>query len=192
MLFSNFDRFYFSKEAKKLATLLNVGRGFYMAEIGAGKALYSFYMANIVEPEGLVFTTEYDAKKLNQIRENIKKRQITNMQAALAGENNPNLSNIQFDIIFMSKVYHHFTNAVEQNRSFYDHLKPGRHLAIIDFEPKWYLRASMPKGIPESYGGHGIWKKVLINEVENCGFKLTQLLENFSTGGLYCAIFQKS
>ena len=49
----------------------------------------------------------------------------------------------------------------------------------MDFEPKWYLKLSTPKGIPASYGGHGIYKNVLISEVQQAGFKLKQLDDNF-------------
>lgn len=191
MIFSSFDRFFANKEAGKLAGFLSIGLGFNVAEVGAGKGTMSVYLANVVGPGGLVFATEFDERKLDKINKTIKSKNITNIQTSLAGESNPNLPDRQFDIIFMSKVYHHFTNALAQNCSFYEHLKPTGRLAIVDFEPRWYLSLSKPKDIPNSYGGHGIWENVLVKEVEQSGFKLIQLVKKFS-GGLYCAIFQKS
>lgn len=191
MIFSGFDILFRNKEAKKLVGLLNIGPGFIIAEIGAGKGLLSFYLSRVVGQSGLVFSTEFDPIKLNKIISKVKQKNIKNLQTALAGDSNPNLPDKQFDVILMSKVYHHFTNAAAQNKSFYEHLKPGGLLAVIDFEPKWYLKFSTPKNIPKSYGGHGIYKHVLINEVQQAGFKLKQLVENFSSGKMYCAIFSK-
>lgn len=191
MIFSSFDFWFQNKEAKKLASLLKIMSGFKIAEIGAGKGLLSFYLAGIVGQNGLVFSTEFDESKLNKLRKKIKKQNITNLQISQAGIDNPNLPDVLFDVIIMSKVYHHFTNSAAQNKGFYAHLKPKGHLVIVDFEPKWYLKLSTPKGIPSSYGGHGIYKNVLINEVKQTGFKLKQLNDNFSSGGMYCAIFNK-
>ncbi|MEK7161218.1 MAG: methyltransferase domain-containing protein, partial [Patescibacteria group bacterium] len=182
MFFFGFDIFFQNKEAKKLVSLLSVGSGYKIAEIGAGKGVLSFYLAKIVGSNGQIFTTEFDEKKLNKIRQRTKKENIVNLQSAPAGSNGPNLPDTQFDVILMSKVYHHFTNAAAQNKGFYAHLKPQGQLVVVDFEPKWYLKLSTPKGIPASYGGHGIYKNVLISEVQHAGFKLKQLDDNFSSG----------
>ncbi len=190
MIFSSFDIIVRNTEAKKLVRLLNIQSGFNIAEIGAGKGRLSLYLAKAVGLMGSVFATEFDEKKVKKIKYKIQKANIVNLQTALAGSANPNLPDKLFDIILMSKVYHHFTNAPIQNLEFYRHLKPQGRLAIIDFEPRWYLKLSTPKNIPKSYGGHGIHKNVLINEVLHSGFKLEVFVENFS-GGMYCAVFTK-
>lgn len=191
MIFSSFDFWFQNTEAKKLVSLLGISSGYKVAEIGAGKGILSFYMSRVVGKDGLVFSTEFDEAKLNKLSQKVKKQNIKNLQTASAGSNNPNLPDILFDVIIMSKVYHHFTNASAQNKSFYSHLKSGGQLVVVDFEPKWYLKFSTPKGIPESYGGHGIFKNVLISEVEKAGFKLKLMDDNFSSGKIYCAIFNK-
>ncbi|MFA5991490.1 MAG: class I SAM-dependent methyltransferase [Candidatus Doudnabacteria bacterium] len=191
MIFSSFDILFQNKEAERLVSLLKIMSGFKIAEIGAGKGLLSLYLARVVGQDGLVFSTEFDEAKLNKLRTKITRQKVTNLQISQAGADNPNLPDVLFDVILMSKVYHHFTNSAAQNKSFYAHLKSEGQLVVVDFEPKWYLKLSTPKGIPANYGGHGIYKNVLISEVEKAGFKLKQLNDNFSGGGMFCAIFNK-
>lgn len=190
MVFSWLDIFFLRKEAKKLFQLLNIRPGMSVAEIGGGNGAFSVLLAKEVGSLGFVFTTEFERKKLNKIIRKAEKSDLANLQTGLASAENPNLPERQFDIIFMRKVYHHFTHSDSQNLEFYKHLKLGGKLAIVDFEPKWYLKLSQPKGIPKQYGGHGIFKNVLIEEVEKTGFKLKKLMEDFE-GREYCAIFEK-
>ncbi|MBI5530019.1 MAG: methyltransferase [Candidatus Doudnabacteria bacterium] len=190
MIFSTWDFFTHNKEAQKIISLLNIITGQSVVEIGAGKGLMSFAVAKTVDDSGFVFSTEHDAEKLNKLNTKAVKLGLKNLHTAKAGEDSPNLPDKMFDAIFMCKVYHHFTQSAKQNAAFYSHLKPGGQLAIIDFEPRWYLKMSTPKGIPASYGGHGVYKNVVIDEVQQAGFKLKQMVDDFG-GGMYCAIFEK-
>ncbi len=169
---------------------MNLRPNLKIAEIGAGNGSLALFLSQTVGPDGLVVATEFDGKLIDKISKKAQRNNAANLKAVFAKSNDPNLPGIQFDLILMKKVYHHFTHAQEQNMSFYSHLKPGGKLAIIDFEPKWYLKLSTPAGVPKKYGGHGIFKKILVAEVESAGFRLENLINNFS-GGMFCAIFRK-
>lgn len=192
MIFRFWDFAYLKQEAEKLITLLNIKEGFRVAEIGAGDGSLVEILAKQVGQSGFIFATEHDDERLDKILKRIKAGNLTNVKAVLVSGEGSNLPNEQFDVILMKKVFHHITNPERETRNFYEHLKPGGKLAIVDFEPKWYLKLSTPKNIPKSYGGHGIYKKVLIEEVIRAGFMLEKLDEKFSPGGMYCAIFGKN
>jgi len=192
MIFRFWDFVYLKKEAEKLIALLNIKEGFRIAEIGAGDGSLMEILAKQVGQSGLVFATEQDKERLDKILKKIKTGNLTNVMAVLARGEGSNLPNEQFDVILMKKVFHHITNPEIEVRNFYEHLKPGGKLAIADFEPKWYLKLSTPKNIPKSYGGHGIYKNVLIEKVIGAGFVLEKLEEKFSVGSMYCAIFRKN
>ncbi len=191
MIFRFWDFAYLQKEAEKIISLLNIVPGFQVAEIGAGTGELAEILAKKVGPTGFVFATEYDEKKLEKILKRIKKHRLTNFQTVLSKGQGNNLPEKQFDAILMKKVFHHFSDPKLELGSFYEYLKPDGKLLIADFEPKWYLKYSAPKNIPKSFGGHGIFKRVLIGEVLAAGFVLEQLDEKFSAGGMYCAVFIK-
>ncbi len=191
MIFSSWDFVFLKNEAAKLVEYLGLSSGMKLAEIGAGSGDLALLLAKVVGDSGLVFATEHDEGKFRKLSHRVERGKIKNMQAALAKDGQGNLPSIQFDAIVMKKVYHHFTDAEGQNRSFFEHLKPGGKLAVMDFEPKWYLKLSMPKGVPKKYGGHGIYKRVLVEEVLKAGFRLEKLGEKFGSGGMYCAVFAK-
>jgi len=191
MIFGSLNFLTGDKESVKLVELLGVGRGDAVAEIGAGDGQLCFFLAEVVGEEGVVYATEFEELKVENILKQKEQKKLSNLKVVRSGANSPSLPNIQFDHIIMKKVYHHFTNAAELNRSFFNLLKPGGKMAIVDFEPKWYLRFSTPKGIPQKYGGHGIYKKVLVEEVEASGFILRQMVHDWAVGGLYIALFEK-
>jgi ubiquinone/menaquinone biosynthesis C-methylase UbiE len=191
MIFSSLDFLFFKFEAKKLANILNIKSEMKIAEIGAGKGNFSAYFSKLVGGNGFVCASEHDENKLHQLQKLKERNDLNNLEIVKALDESPNLPDIKFDIIFMNKVYHHFTHSNLQNLNFYQHLKLGGKLVIIDFEPKWYLRLSTPKNVPKIYGGHGIFQKVLIDEVQRVGFKTENCINNFSFDKMYCLVFVK-
>lgn len=191
MIFSTCDFIYLKNEAAKLVEFLGLSSGMKLAEIGAGNGDLAILLAAVVGDSGLVFATEHDEEKLHKLLQRVAQEKIKNVEAALAKDGQDSLPPIQFDAIVMKKVYHHFTDPEGQNRVFFEHLKSGGKLAVMDFEPKWYLKLSAPKDVPKNYGGHGIYKKVLVEGVLKSGFRLEKLDEKLGSGGMYCAVFVK-
>ena len=70
-------------------------------------------------------------------------------------------------------------------------LRPGGLLAVIEFAPRKSLSASDPvKGVPSNRGGHGIPKKILLEELIGAGFKPDKSFEDWPEDG-YCMLFRK-
>jgi ubiquinone/menaquinone biosynthesis C-methylase UbiE len=181
-----------SSEAKLLLEVLKIPQNALVAEIGAGEGKLAESMARQLSPLGKVYASEYDAKKFSALKIRFQKSGLSNLFALPANQENPNLPEGSFDVIYMSKVFHHFSKPELQLNSFFHKLKPEGRLVIIDFQPKWYLNFSVPEGVPKEYGGHGIYKTTLVALVENAGFRLDTLRENFGSWGIYCAIFSKN
>src|SRR5262249_2037955 len=65
----------------------------------------------------------------------------------------------------------------------------GGLMAIIDFEPRWWLTmVSRPKGVPANRGGHGMPKELLVKEVTAAGFDLIGIIDRWPRGS-YCVVF---
>jgi hypothetical protein len=71
-------------------------------------------------------------------------------------------------------------------------LRPQGRLAIIDFQPSWWLSLFFPvHGAPSSRGGHGVPPSIVMTEMKQAGFELIDRIDDWP-GGRYCLIFQKS
>ena len=127
------------------------------------------------EPAQRVYATELDPERLDEIRETVQDAGLAHVTILEAGKAETNLPAECCDAIFMSKVYHHFTNPEAINRSLYDSLKAGGALAVIDFEPDlWNFWLPHPEGVPEDRGGHGAPRSLVAKELEAAGFEIEE------------------
>ncbi len=189
MVYSIFDKFIIKQEANKLASLVGLKSGWKVAEVGAGSGELSKILALLVGEQGAVYASEFEESKILKLEKLAKN--LHNLKIVHSKPSSANLPEQDLNLIVMRKVYHHFTNPVAMNESFYNALLPGGKLVIIDFAPKWYLWLSTPKGIPLNRGGHGIKKELVIEEVCNYGFKLEKVINKWSGQGVYLLFFKK-
>lgn len=175
-------------EIARLATLMGWKDGTIVADIGAGDGRYSFAAVQHVGASGKVFATEIDQAKLKEIRAEIKKRNLQNVVAVESAEAETNLPAACCDAIFLRRVYHHLTKPLEFDASLLRSLKPGGHLAIIDFPP--HPEYGKVKGVPKDREDHGIQQKILIDELTKAGFQLEKVAEDWPTSD-YCILFVK-
>jgi ubiquinone/menaquinone biosynthesis C-methylase UbiE len=175
-----------TQEADRLAILLNWQPGSIVAEIGAGDGKMTLAAAKRVGAAGRVYTTELDAKKLAHLEELAAKEK--NITALKAADTETNLPLECCDSIFMRLVYHHLTKPAEVDASLFRSLKPAGLLAAIDEEPR--SGSSIPKGVPENRGGHGMPKKLLIDELTAAGFQVVSAHGDWPDHN-YCVIFRK-
>jgi SAM-dependent methyltransferase len=95
------------------------------------------------------------------------------------------------DAAFLRGVYHHVTAPAETIRSLREALRPGGHLAIVDFRPSWFLSTFFPvRDVPANRDGHGIAPGIVISELTAGGFALIER-DDAWPGGQYCLIFER-
>lgn len=159
-----------------------------VADVGAGDGSYSFAAAEKVGASGRVYATEIDAEKLKALRAEVEKRKLTNVIVIYGAIDDTKLPSNCCDAIFLRRVYHHLTQPVEFDKNLLRSLKPGAHLAIIDFPPT-NSYAPVP-GVPKNRGGHGIPQKIMIDELTAAGLQVEKVIDDWS-GHDYCVIFTK-
>jgi ubiquinone/menaquinone biosynthesis C-methylase UbiE len=174
-----------ASEMDRLASLMDWKAGTVVADIGAGDGKYSFAAAGHVGAGGKVYATEIDARKLEELRAEIKKRGLQNVEVVESAEMKTNLPAGCCDAIFLRRVYHHLVKPVEFDRDLVRALKPGGRLAIIDFAARAGLEPV--EGVPSNRGGHGIPEKVVIEELTAAGLQVEKTDENWPEGS-YCVL----
>jgi ubiquinone/menaquinone biosynthesis C-methylase UbiE len=175
-----------SGEIERLATLMAWKPGTVVADIGAGDGSYAFAALDHVGPTGKVFATEIDAKKLKELRAEVKKRNLQNVAVVESAEADTNLPAACCDAIFLRRVYHHLTKPKEFDANLIRSLKPGGRLAIIDFSPRPGL--DPVEGVPSNRGGHGIPQKIVIEELIAAGLQVEKIVNDWP-GDSYCVLF---
>jgi len=176
------------QEIARLADLLQWKPGSAVADIGAGDGSYSFLAAVRVGASGRVYATEIDKKKLESIRAQVAKRKINNVTVVEGAAGDTHLPTECCDSIFLRHVYHHITQPQAFDSNLVRSLKPGGRLAIIDFPPGRI--SGTVEGVPSNRGGHGIPKKVTVDELKAAGLEVEKTIDDWS-GDDYCVLFVK-
>jgi ubiquinone/menaquinone biosynthesis C-methylase UbiE len=177
-------------EVRRLSQVMGWKAGQTIGDVGAGKGEIGIAAAVAVGKTGRVYLTELDEEKRKALESEVKSRELANIVVLQAAEKQTNLPNECCDGIVLRRVYHHLTAPAEMDASLLRSLKPGGELAVIDFAPRKWLSESDPvKGVPANRGGHGIPKKILIEELTSAGFKVDKDFEDWPDG--YCVVFRK-
>jgi ubiquinone/menaquinone biosynthesis C-methylase UbiE len=176
------------QEITRLAELTQWKAGTIVADVGAGDGTYSFLAVEQVGSSGRVYATEIDTAKLKHLRVEATKRKLENIIIVEGTAADTKLPSSCCDTIFLRHVYHHLTQPQEFDRNLVRSLKPGGFLAIIDFLPRPNL--APVEGVPKNRGGHGIPKKVMVEELTTAGLQLEKVIDDWSAQD-YCIIFVK-
>ena len=178
-------------EIQRLAQVMNWKAGQVIADVGAGEGEIGFAAAAAVGETGKVYLTELDEDKLAALQKDASRRSLKNVTVLAAAEKETKLPDSCCDAIILRRVYHHFTAPTEMDASLLHSLRPGGLLAVIEFPPRKSLTASDPvKGVPNNRGGHGIPKKILVEELTAAGFRLDKTFDDWPDEG-YCVLFRK-
>jgi len=181
-------------EVTRMAELFELKPAMTAGEIGAGKGKMTVAMARLLGPAGKVYSSDLNRERVADIKAAVTDAGLENvdvLEGLAAGTGFPPAC---CDAIFMSKVYHHFTDPVTMNHSFIESLRPGGRLAVIDFEPAgWQLWLGHPEGVPENRGGHGIPSSLVVSELREAGFEIEHEITDWWGGpfGRYCVIAKK-
>jgi len=178
-------------EIQRLAKVMNWKAGQVIADVGAGEGEIGFAAASAVGETGKVYLTELDVEKVAALQKDASRRHLKNVVILAAAEKETKLPDNCCDAIVLRRVYHHFTAPVEMDASLLRSLRSGGLLAVIEFAPRKSLTASDPvKGVPSNRGGHGIPKKILVEELTAAGFKPDKTFDDWPEDG-YCVLFRK-
>lgn len=157
-------------ESDRIATLLDLGPGKVVADVGAGDGEYAVAMAKRVGPSGRVYATEVSRSQLDGIRKAAERAGLANVVVVEAGDEETGLPPGCCDAIYLRHVYHHLVTPAPILAGLKAALRPGGTLAIIDFEP--WRGSSAPDRVARSRDGHGISRDLVAEELRAGGFEV--------------------
>ena len=103
-----------------------------VADIGAGTGYMSFRMANLL-PEGKVFAVDIQPEMLDALNFLKQENNVTNVEAVLGTETNPQLPDENIDLALMVDAYHEFEYPREMMERIVRSLKPGGKVVLVEY-----------------------------------------------------------
>lgn len=151
------------QQPKAVVQALAIEPGNRVVDLGAGGGYFTWFLANAVGPEGLVYAVDINDTGLAMIRKEALERGVTNIQLVKAQPRDSKLTD-PVDLIFTCNTYHHMDDRPDYFASLVPYLRPGGRIAIIDFNPTGWAWLF----------GHSTSKERVRAELEAAGYRLIQ------------------
>ncbi len=121
------------EQPEKAIAALDLKPGMFVGDVGAGTGFYSLRMAQIVGPNGKVFSNDIQPPMLERLRKNAAAHNIHNIETVLGTESNPHLPANALDMVVMVDVYHELSRPQRMLDYLRDSLKPDGRLVLLEF-----------------------------------------------------------
>jgi ubiquinone/menaquinone biosynthesis C-methylase UbiE len=115
-----------------LCQRLQVGPGSVIADVGCGDGLDTLVFASIVGRSGTVLAQEIDVSKLKKVVERADQGGFAQIVPVLGQSDDPRLPDGSVDMIYLCRVFHHFSRPQAMLQRLWDDLAPGGYLVVVD------------------------------------------------------------
>jgi SAM-dependent methyltransferase len=160
-----------SEEAPARAlSVLKIGRGSVVADVGAGSGYMTERLAAIVGPMGKVYANDIQIGMIQLLQQRIARRRLTNVIPVLGAVDDPKLPSDALDLVLMVDVYHEFSEPQAMLQRIRDSLRSTGRLVLLEYrgeDPRVPIR-------PE----HKMTVAQARLEVEHEGFRLANVDES--------------
>jgi ubiquinone/menaquinone biosynthesis C-methylase UbiE len=113
--------------------LLDIRRGYVVADIGAGSGYMSVRMARRVGPTGKVYAVDIQPEMIDLLHQRLAKDKVTNITPILGSSADPKLPAASIDVEVLVDVYHEFQEPQKMLRRLGDALKPDGRLILLEY-----------------------------------------------------------
>jgi len=165
-----------SDALQALCRRLDIGQGAVVADVGCGDGLDTAAFASVVGATGTVLAEEIEAAKLQQVLQNVKKRGLHQIVPILGQSEDPQLPDGLANLIYMNRVFHHFSRPRAMLERMWFDLKPGGFLVIVD-QQKGPLRDWAPMDSREQQH-HWTGETTVVRMAREAGFLFHDVLDH--------------
>lgn len=148
---------------------IGIPKGVTVADIGAGVGYFTWRLAARVGPGGKVYAVDVQPGMLQQLRQNMAERKLTNYEAVLGAQDDPRLPPGAMDLALLVDVYHEFSQPRKMLQKIRASLKPDGRMVLLEYrkeDPSIPIRPEHKMSVAEVKA-----------EIEPEGFRLEKTLE---------------
>ncbi len=159
----------------RIAEHLQIDQGSVIADIGAGAGRDTWVFAQIVGSEGKVYSVEIASKRVESLKAEVQRRELSQIQPILSKPDDPCLPPDSVDMAFMHHVYHHVTEPQAMLQGIWRGLKPGGYLVVVD-----QRLGTLVDWVPrEQRGPKHFWiaETTVVREARENGFRFVEYAE---------------
>jgi predicted methyltransferase len=144
---------------------LGLKPGMAVADLGSGSGYFTRRFVEVVTEAGKVYAVDVEQEMLTYTKESISHMHIPyTVEFILARPDNPKLPTESVDLIFVCNTYHHLENRATYFANTRSALKPGGHIAIVDF---YHDARSGDVGFPKD---HLVPRETVLDEMAQAGY----------------------
>ncbi len=175
-----------SEQVALLARELALRPGMVAAEVGAGDGKFAFLLARKFDGALSMYVTELDPKLVASMQG----RRPPNVTVLEGAAGNARLPAACCDVVYLRRVFHHFTEPGSMNASLFRAIRPGGTIAVIDRPAglSFNLISFQLRG-PRNRWGHGISIASVSDELRAAGFQVARVISWPDRN--YCVIGKK-
>ena len=149
------------QKPKEVIEKLAIIPGARVVDLGAGGGYFTWYLADAVGPQGIVYAADIDETGLDIVRKEMNARGIRNVLPVHAESGDAKLPE-SVDFVFSCDTYHHMKDRVAYFKSLARYLKTDGRVAILDFHPRGFFSGLL---------GHGTAAEEVEQEMEAAGYQ---------------------
>lgn len=147
--------------------------GMTVADVGAGNGEFAFHLARELGGTTRFFVTEIDPKRLEVLRSG----HPANVTVIKGGLEDARLPDSCCDLVYLRRVFHHFTNPAAMNASLFRAVRPTGAIAVIDAPARLSLNLASPQlDGPRNRWWHGIASESVAQELRAAGFHIEAVI----------------
>ncbi|MGA9622821.1 MAG: methyltransferase domain-containing protein, partial [Bryobacteraceae bacterium] len=121
------------QRATDLLNAMELSRGDWAAEVGAGAGYYPMRLSELVGPAGKIFAEDISDTSIRWLTRRVEVFGLSNVEVIKGEVADPKLPVSSLAAVLVVNTYHHFTDYPAMNRQTLRALKPGGHLVIADY-----------------------------------------------------------
>lgn len=151
-----------------------IHKGSYVADIGCHEGYLSIHLANKVGIDGKVYSVDVREDRLEMLDENVKSRNLANVEIILGDYDNPKLPINRLDVVFIMDTYHEMEEYNTILKHVYKSLKSGGRIVIIE-KLKSHIKG---ESRADQVDAHSLSPKYVKKELMSAGFILLHQEDN--------------
>ncbi|WP_222984194.1 class I SAM-dependent methyltransferase [Flagellimonas meishanensis] len=149
-----------------LLTLMGIGAGDKVADIGCHEGYLSTRLAQKVLPQGRVYAVDVRSDRLETLRTNAHNQGLRNIITILGDYDDPKLPERELDAIFIIDTYHEMEAHEKMLQHVRRALKPGGKVMILEKLKSWVSG----KTRKEQVSAHSLGPEYVREELIQAGF----------------------